>query len=74
MHAVANARFSSERKRLRETYEMELRPTGSAIAPYVGVLSYCEVSLQCDGADACKPTSSTLVREMFRYQAGQWVY
>jgi hypothetical protein len=63
-------------KQIRDVYEMELRPTGSAQAPYVGILTYCEVAMQCAGAGqtSCKPSSSTVVKEMFRYQAGQWVY
>lgn len=76
MRSVAAARFASERKRLRGTYEMELRTTGSAQAPYVGVLSYCEITLQCASAaeTSCRPASSTVVKEMFRFQAGKWVY
>jgi hypothetical protein len=76
MRAVSRARFSIERKRLLHAYEMELRKTGSATAPFVGVLSYCEITLSCGGAaeSTCKPAASTLVKEMFRYQAGQWVY
>jgi hypothetical protein len=77
MRAVAGARAAtSGRTRIRNTYEMELRPTGSALAPYVGILSYCELALQCTStAEAsCKAASSTVVKEMFRYQAGQWVY
>lgn len=76
MKTIARARFATEKKRLRETYEMELRATGSAVAPWVGVLSYCEVTLQCAGAaeSSCKPTSSTVVKEMFRLQGGKWVY
>jgi hypothetical protein len=76
MKAVTGARFATERKRLRNTYEMELRPTGSDAAPYVGVLSYCEITLHCEDAaeGSCRPSSSVVVKEMFRYQAGQWVY
>ncbi|HEY8121368.1 MAG TPA: hypothetical protein VII78_08620 [Myxococcota bacterium] len=76
MKAVANARFATERKRLRNTYEMDLRATGSAQAPWVGVLSYCEVALKCEtnAETSCRPSSSVVVKEMFRYQAGQWVY
>jgi hypothetical protein len=76
MKTIAAARFATDRKRLRETYEMELRPTGSSQAPYVGVLSYCEVTLECAGAavESCKPSRSTVVKEMFRFQAGKWVY
>jgi hypothetical protein len=76
MKTIAAARFAVDRKRLREAYEMELRATGSALAPWVGVLSYCELTLQCAGAaeESCKPARSTVVKEMFRFQAGQWVY
>ena len=76
MRTIAAARFPTERKRLRQTYEMELRSTGSTQAPYVGVLSYCEVTMECASPieASCKPMASTVVKEMFRYQAGQWVY
>ena len=76
MKAIAAARGIAGRKRLRNTYEMQLRPTGSAKAPYVGVLHYCEIALACASAEeaSCKAVSSVVVTEMFRYQAGQWVY
>ncbi len=77
MRAVVVARSATAvRKSIRATYEMELRPTGSTQAPYVGILSYCELDLQCSGAgeSSCKASASTVVKEMFRYQAGNWVY
>ncbi|HEU4431483.1 MAG TPA: hypothetical protein VFT98_22170 [Myxococcota bacterium] len=75
MKEVAAARATAtSRTTLRNTYEMELRATGSAQAPFVGVLSYCEIALTCTGAQVCQPASSTVVKEMFRYQAGNWVY
>jgi hypothetical protein len=76
MKAIAAARFPTDRKQLRDAYEMELRSTGSTLAPYVGVLSYCELQMQCAGGaePSCKPMASTVVKEMFRFQAGQWVY
>jgi hypothetical protein len=77
MRAVAAARAATAgHKRIRDPYEMELRPTGSAQAPYVGILSYCELALKCSGAAAssCEATASTVVKEMFRYQSGKWVY
>jgi hypothetical protein len=76
MKAVAAARFTAQQRRLRETYEMELRPTGSARAPYVGVLSYCEITLQCASSaeTVCRAASSTVVKEVFRYEAGKWMY
>jgi len=77
MKEVAAARATAtSRTTLRNTYEMELRATGSARAPYVGVLSYCEIAMKCSGmrVDQCHPDSSTVVKEMFRYQGGIWVY
>jgi hypothetical protein len=75
MKAVAAVRATAtSRTTLRNTYELELRATRSARAPYVGVLSYCEISLTCTGAQTCQPASSTVVKEMFRYQGGIWVY
>lgn len=76
MRAIAAARGVAGRKRLRNTYEMQLVPTGSEQAPYVGVLHYCEVALTCASAEeaSCTAVSSVVVTEMFRYQAGQWVY
>ena len=64
------------RTQIRDEIETELRPTGSQQAPWVGVLRYCEQELHCTGADAasCQPSKSTAVTEIFRFQAGQWMY
>jgi hypothetical protein len=55
---------------------LDLRAPGRPQAPWVGVLSYCEVALKCEtnAETSCRPSSSVVVKEMFRYQAGQWVY
>jgi hypothetical protein len=45
-------------------FETELRPTGDTRAPWVGVLRYCER----------RRGSSAIVTELFRFQAGRWVY
>jgi hypothetical protein len=77
MRAVANAKASATaRTTIRNSHEMELRPTSSAQAPYVGVLTYCEIGNACTSTapHTCKPRTSTVVKEMFRYQAGKWVY
>jgi len=75
MKEVAAARATATaRTTLRNTYEMELRATGSAQAPFVGVLTYCEIAMKCTSAQMCQPASSTVVKEMFRYQGGTWVY
>ncbi len=68
---------ASSRRRIPDSLETELRPTGSKAAPYVGILRYCEQTLSCAGAgtaETCQPSKSTLVTEIFRFQAGQWVY
>jgi len=69
--AFANAWLARLRKagaaqgrRILDAFETELRPTGSAKAPWVGVLRYCEQT----------PSKRTVVSEIFRYQAGEWVY
>jgi hypothetical protein len=45
-------------------FEIEVRPTRSAQAPWVGILRYC-----AEGMPA-----SEAVSEIFRFQAGEWVY
>ena len=67
---------AGQRRRILEAFETELRPTGSRVAPWVGVLRYCEQALRCTGASAasCQPSKSTVVTEIFRFQAGKWVY
>ena len=75
MKRVSVARGTARRTRIRDTYEMQLRPTGSPRAPYVGVLQYCEIGLSCGSASesSCVEASSTVVTELFRYQGGQWI-
>jgi hypothetical protein len=64
------------RKRILDEFETALRPTGSKQAPWLGVLRYCEQVLRCTGASAasCAPSKSTVVTEIFRFEAGKWVY
>jgi hypothetical protein len=45
-------------------FETEVRPTGNARSPWVGVLRYCERTRG----------SSAVVTELFRFEAGEWVY
>jgi len=61
---------------IRDEFEIELKPTGSQQAPWVGVLRYCEEELHCTGANAtsCQPWKSRAVTEIFRFQAGEWMY
>lgn len=59
-----------------ESVETELRATGSARAPYVGLLRYEEILFACAdrSAERCRAASRTPVTEIFRYQDGRWVY
>jgi len=64
------------RRQILDAFETELRPTGNQQAPWVGLLRYCEQALRCTGTSttSCQPSKSTVVTEIFRFQAGKWVY
>jgi hypothetical protein len=57
-------------------FRVEIKPTGYAPAPYVGVLRYEEQMYGCSDPDAtqCRMVSRMPVTELFRYQDGRWVY
>ncbi len=55
-------------------WQVELRPTGKARTPYVGILYYTEIRMQCSGSDACQRVGSSGISEIFRFQNGKWVY
>jgi hypothetical protein len=57
-----------------EGFKVELKPTGSTAAPYVGLLRYEEHQCAAGSGSGCKVTSTTAVTEIFRFQAGRWVY
>jgi hypothetical protein len=59
-----------------EEFRVEIKPTGYAPAPYVGVLRYEERTFGCSDASAtqCRVTYRLPVTELFRYQNGRWVY
>jgi hypothetical protein len=59
-----------------DDFRVEIKPTGYAPAPYVGVLRYEERMYGCrdSGATECRVTSRMPVTELFRYQDGRWVY
>ena len=59
-----------------DTYSVELRPTGHARAPYVGLLHYTEHVYSCESVEteSCRIASSVPVTEIFRYQNGRWSY
>ena len=57
-------------------YTIELRETGYARAPYVGLLRYVEHIYSCASLAArkCRRASSIPVTEIFRFQDGSWAY
>jgi len=59
-----------------DDFAVELRPTGHAVAPYVGILRYREQVFSCSdiAANDCSLSSQIPVTEIFRYQDGRWVY
>lgn len=57
-----------------EDFRIELKPTGSSTAPYVGLLRYEEQQCAAGSGSDCRVASTTLVTEIFRFQGGRWVY
>jgi hypothetical protein len=59
-----------------EDYSLELRPTGHAKAPWVGLLRYTEILYSCRSVEAttCSQASAVPVTEIFRYADGRWTY
>lgn len=59
-----------------DDFSVELRPTGYAQAPYVGILRYVEHLYRCGDAAArrCELASRRRVTEIFRYQNGRWMH
>jgi hypothetical protein len=57
-------------------FEIEIKRTGYARAPFVGLLRYKEQLFTCTdpGATRCRIASITPVTEIFRFQDGRWVY
>ena len=57
-------------------YEIELKPTGSKTAPWVGILRYHELTFLCadKSTASCNPSKKMRVTEIFRFQGGKWVY
>jgi hypothetical protein len=59
-----------------EGFRTELRPTGQAVAPFVGLLHYTEHVYSCRDLEggSCTVASTVPVTEIFRYQRGSWTY
>ena len=56
-----------------DDFSIELRPTGRAVAPYIGLLRYTELTYSGVG-ETCSVASRSPVTEIFRFQDGRWVY
>ena len=63
-------------RRFGRYYEVELRPTGRAAVPFVGILRYTEERWRCAKASQsrCNLDSRNAVSEVFRFQDGRWIY
>lgn len=63
-------------KRFSMTHTDEVKATGTATNPYVGILHYTEDLYECaDAAETdCTIVDRTPVTEIFRYQNGAWIY
>jgi hypothetical protein len=59
-----------------DDYKIELKPTGSPSAPWVGILRYHELTYTCadKSTSSCTPSKKMRVTEIFRFQGGKWVY
>jgi hypothetical protein len=59
-----------------DDYVIELKPTGSPTAPWVGILRYHELTYTCadQSTASCAPSKKMRVTEIFRFQGGKWVY
>jgi len=57
-------------------YTTELKPTGSKVAPYVGLIRYEEREVSCRDKSQkdCQVSERTPVTEIFRFQNGHWIY
>ena len=73
--AHAGARVASYRG-YDDAYQIELKPTGSQSAPWVGILRYHELTYTCadQSTASCAPSKKMRVTEIFRFQGGKWVY
>jgi hypothetical protein len=75
LESVGGATVASYRG-YAEDFNIELKPTGSKAAPWVGILRYNEMQFSCadKAATRCSPSKTTRVTEIFRFQGGKWVY
>jgi hypothetical protein len=57
-------------------FRTELKVTGNAAAPFVGLLRYVEYVYRCNGAEAgtCRVATAIPITEIFRFRNGRWIY
>jgi hypothetical protein len=57
-------------------FDVELRATGNAQAPFVGILRYPEYLYSCAEKvqQSCQISSRNVISEIFRLQDGRWIY
>lgn len=56
-----------------DDYRVELKSTGHAAAPYVGILRYQQFKCATSTPN-CEGARRSPVTEIFRFQNGRWVY
>jgi hypothetical protein len=73
---LSGSRNVASYKGYTSDFKIEIKPTGYAKAPFVGVLRYTEQLFTCvdERATRCRVASTTPVTEIFRFQDGRWVY
>ena len=59
-----------------EDFAIQMRPTGDAASPFVGILSYTENVYVCRGPtrDDCELVESSPITEIFPFRNGRWQY
>jgi hypothetical protein len=73
---LGNGSTSVSYRGFDQEFKTELRPTGNAKAPYIGMIRYLEREYRCADSRAldCRVEKTTPVTEVFRFQDGRWVY
>jgi hypothetical protein len=59
-----------------EDFAIQMKPTGNAASPFVGILSYTENVYVCRGPtrDDCELVESSPITEIFPFRDGRWQY
>jgi hypothetical protein len=59
-----------------EDFAIQMKPTGDAASPFVGILSYTENVYVCSGPtrDDCELVESSPITEIFPFRDGRWQY